>query len=488
MSQVALPLDGGIGMAALRSLPAGWPYSAEEISGQNLARLTGALYRVTKTAGLTAAKVDGILDELAGELGARRPLLLTVLFCPGALPALLPALAGRQSAAPADGWLGTCWMAEAAWRALSNPLTDPDFAAGDRELLVPLAARLRFLALTEPMRQRAETSVLSAAEPDGPPGGIATRLFGTGSWNLLVGRCNEARRIWLDCLDSYQSQPFLAQADPRDVDEEIRTVVFRRGRGAPLGLSGLPLRLTAEDKTVIDDVTERHLLPRFDLRSVIVLGQYDGDGRLGGWHMAITAGTVLCGLAAVVCAVMLRMQAAAGLALACYLLIGAGVLILGPAWAAAWLLRLPAAATVGVIALIALVSSNWGLSTPHAGLAAAIVLAVAACGYLAVEVRNHGVAGRELTRVLGVAGIGAAHALMVSLLGLVYVAPAFAANGARLARLWHAPGYGYAGMILLLATAWCLAVGVFSQVLWDDRPITAPLAHLQWRARGKADD
>src|SRR5260370_31470638 len=114
MSQVALPLDGGIAMAALRSLPAGWPYSAEEISGQNLARLTGTLYRVSKAAGLTAAKVDGILDELAGELAARRPLLLTVLFCPGVLPALLPGLAGRPSAGPADGWLGTCWTAEAA--------------------------------------------------------------------------------------------------------------------------------------------------------------------------------------------------------------------------------------------------------------------------------------------------------------------------------------------------------------------------------------
>ena len=48
--------------------------------------------------------------------------------------------------------------------------------------------------------------------------------------------------------------------------------------------------------------------------------------------------------------------------------------------------------------------------------------------------------------------------------------------------LWHRPGYGRAGMVLLLATAWCLAVGVFSQILWDDRPITAPLAHLSWRS------
>jgi hypothetical protein len=40
------------------------------------------------------------------------------------------------------------------------------------------------------------------------------------------------------------------------------------------------------------------------------------------------------------------------------------------------------------------------------------------------------------------------------------------------------------GLRVLLATAWCLAVGVFSQILWDDRPITAPLAHLSWRSGG----
>ena len=84
---------------------------------------------------------------------------------------------------------------------------------------------------------------------------------------------------------------------------------------------------------------------------------------------------------------------------------------------------------------------------------------------------------------MAVTAIGGAHALMVSLVGLVAVAPAFVASGQSLAHLWHRPGYGHAGMVLLLATAWCLAVGVFSQILWDDRPITSPLAHMAWRSR-----
>ena len=46
MSGFALPLEDGVAAAVLRSRPGGWPYSAEEISGQNLAQLTANLYRV----------------------------------------------------------------------------------------------------------------------------------------------------------------------------------------------------------------------------------------------------------------------------------------------------------------------------------------------------------------------------------------------------------------------------------------------------------
>jgi hypothetical protein len=105
-------------------------------------------------------------------------------------------------------------------------------------------------------------------------------------------------------------------------------------------------------------------------------------------------------------------------------------------------------------------------------------------GYLVVEARNHGVADwASLRRAAAVAAVGAAHALMVSLIGLAVVAPAFVNNGPALASLWRHPSYRHAGMELALATAWCLAVGVFSQILWDDRPITAPLAHLSWQSK-----
>jgi hypothetical protein len=209
---------------------------------------------------------------------------------------------------------------------------------------------------------------------------------------------------------------------------------------------------------------------------------HDRPGRR--WARVLLAGAVvLAAAAAVICAAFLLVHAATIAAAACYLLIFLSVLLITPGWGAMWLLRMPAASAVGIIALIALLPGRL-LGAPAGGWIAVAALAAVSFGYLLVEVRNHGVArGMALWRALLVALGGAAHALMVSLIGLVVVAPAFVNDGAALSALWRQPSYGHAGMALALAAAWCLAVGVFSQILWDDRPITAPLAHLSWRGQ-----
>ena len=53
-----------------------------------------------------------------------------------------------------DAWLGMCWTAEAAWECVTAdaPMASP----GDATVLRPLAARLRFLVLSEPMRWRGQ--------------------------------------------------------------------------------------------------------------------------------------------------------------------------------------------------------------------------------------------------------------------------------------------------------------------------------------------
>jgi hypothetical protein len=170
------------------------------------------------------------------------------------------------------------------------------------------------------------------------------------------------------------------------------------------------------------EIIECHLLPRFDVAGAAVLGLYDESHRR---RIARTAA------AAVASAASLEIQAATTLAAACYVLIGAGVVAYGSAWAAPWLLRLPAAAAVGIIALVGVLPGGWP-RTPPTGWLAALAL--------------------------------------------------FILNGQGLSGIWHHPRYGHAETVLLPATAWCLAVGVLSQILWDDRPITAPLAHLSWRS------
>ncbi len=439
-----------------------------------------------------------ILD-LTARMGSQRPFLAAVLFSPHLVLNRLLESCGSAGKGLADTWIGLCWTAEAAWCAVKDELPgDPAGpAAGDAALLRPLAARLRFLVLSEPMRWQGTPDRAWWGWPDDQVfggSGVLDRVLGPETWRLLAGRGQEARRNWQGFLDAYQSHPLLSQARPEELEQELRTLVFRQPEGgsswrpaAPLGLSAQPLSepvtLTAEDKSVIADVTERHLLPRFSLPDVVRLALYDDNARWRRTRILTGIAVALAGLAAVGCAAALLVDQATIIAAACYLLICAGAVILPAGWSQMWLLRMPAASAVGVIALISFLPGGW-LITPPGGWRAAIVLAAVSAGYLVIEVRNHGAArAAAVPRALLVVVTGAVHALMVSLIGLVVVAPAFVADGASLAALWRRPAYGHAGMVLALATAWCLAVGVFSQILWDDRPITAPLAHLSWRGR-----
>jgi len=78
-----------------------------------------------------------------------------------------------------------------------------------------------------------------------------------------------------------------------------------------------------------------------------------------------------------------------------------------------------------------------------------------------------------------------AHAMLVAAIGLAVLLPAFADHGGDLTGCW-AHGRCPTGalpswLLFMLATAWAYASGVFAQILWDDQPFTAPLAHQRWR-------
>lgn len=80
-----------------------------------------------------------------------------------------------------------------------------------------------------------------------------------------------------------------------------------------------------------------------------------------------------------------------------------------------------------------------------------------------------------------VTAIGLAHAALISLIGLVLIAPAYVEDGRKVHTLWTTTHDKRHWAVLVLATAWCFTAGIFSQILWDDWPITAPLAHLRWQ-------
>ncbi len=117
------------------------------------------------------------------------------------------------------------------------------------------------------------------------------------------------------------------------------------------------------------------------------------------------------------------------------------------------------------------------MAVPKAGWGAPAALLALSFGYLVVEVRNHGVdVGRAVARGSAVTLVGTLHALLVSLVGLVIIAPAYAERpdngpGSPTGSPRTRPaGPGTCSPSPPPAT---LAVGVFSQILWEDRPITA---------------
>src|SRR5260370_423836 len=88
----------------------------------------------------------------------------------------------------------------------------------DRQLLRPVAARLRFLVLSEPFRQRTPNGGAwlprYAAEPR-----PTERVFGTDLEYLFVAACRQARWDWQRHVDEYQSHPVLASGSARELEQ-----------------------------------------------------------------------------------------------------------------------------------------------------------------------------------------------------------------------------------------------------------------------------
>lgn len=495
-------LCGGVLSNARRLSPTG-PSTLDRIWKELTPHLEGLWASVPVSPGPLpeADSVEEAIERFSKHLAARdervRRQLRFLVLCPHEiLTRSLGSGTGHTSPASDEAalrvhWVRACVTVEAVWRCVDSAAD----AYGELARLRPLAARNRFLVLAEPMRYRTDLTspwVPGRASVSRGTGDPTKHVFGTNTRQLLVDRARAARRDWYAYLSAYQSHPLLAQAEFRRIEDELRELCTARGYcTGPLVLSPLSLdkdaRPDGEDEDVAWEVLQNHLLPRFRFLEAAPLTARTTARRCYVYSVSVLA--CGCVLGAVVAALFFgSYQFAAIPAALCYASIGFGTAVFGRAWAALWLLRLPAAATLGMVPLIAFpdwwqrIRFDWQIGPME--LAPLLLLGVS-YGYLVIEARNHDVGRwRAFGRAAAVTAVGALHAFLVALLGLTVIAPVFGekTSNTTIASLWTASDNAPVAA-LVTAAALCLAIGVFSQILWDERPITAPLAHTHWRGK-----
>jgi hypothetical protein len=384
-----------------------------------------------------------------------------------------------------------------AWSQLTTAGQFSSIDERSRNIASAYFARTRWLLLSLPFRPGWEQRI---------PGLDLRRINDESSRILTLAR--QARDDWLAVLVQIDDYPRLKQ--DIDVEAEAQTITSlqltrRRLATANTGLNlALPVPGTSERDRAADPddlvgasvtgyVVTRLLLPRF------AVGQswqvIYGAAR---WPFRVTSGlAALAGIAALVLLVIGLSDPGSGLlgvmpavAVGWY----AWIALASTRWpwsAWPWLMRQPASAAVALLAL-ALAPPDWWHNSgheQHIAVEAAVVLTAVGVGYLYMQAGNQDVRGwRRAWRPPVVAASGYLHALMVTVIGLRYVLPEFAPRPAQppdLSCWWHAAGCGSsalpAWLLVLVAAAWSFAAAVFLQIIWDDQPVTAPLAHVSWR-------
>ncbi|MEV4565133.1 hypothetical protein AB0K12_15310 [Nonomuraea sp. NPDC049419] len=371
-----------------------------------------------------------------------------------------------------------------AWYALAVKNEVPILVERDAKLGAAFLVRTRWLLFSAPFRQD---------------------LAGKALVDSRIERARQTREEWLTVLDSIQEHPSLARHINVETEATDLTSVEISQASLNIGRSDDDPPRTG----IVGNVVTRILLPRFAWFAALrVLHRMHGRCLLFGVCGALAF--FLAAAATVLTAVFGiwtdGYTAAAVLGLFGYGFIAVWSAMVQPSFNAIWLLRQPASSAVGLLGLSALHPDWWATTSNGTARTTAAVLLAIGFGYLLIEAGNHiGPApGRSaaphvrrwaLARRVGVVGVfGVCHAALVSIIGLRFVVPAFNehAEGANNTTVsiacWWTPER-CAPMLdpldpwvmVLIATAWSFVSGVFLQILWDDQPITAPLAHVSWR-------
>jgi len=452
-----------------------------------------------------AAAVEALLNAVTARLtGDQGALELLIRNPVAALRINHPHPSSSTAAPPYTWWPPAALLLAACLRAVDRIITSggaagPALSVEEAERLRPLAVTNAFLVLSEPFRHPPESTAWWPHYHDpqqassGPIGALfGETLLGENTWHIYIRETRKARADLLDALDGYQDRPEMAELGPHHIESLLALAAWRDDHdpGRPLvvpdATGGLNASPTVSDRQAVEHLAERHWLPRFAWWPV-ACGAFAGHLNGGNGRTAVTRGAAV--LAVVLFAVQFflyftgRAVGAGCAGLAAYLAVGVSALSGGPLARYTWMLRLPAAAGVGALVLITLTASWW--KNPTTGWVwAYLVLGAAAMAYLIIECLGHGVSPGRVYRAAGVWVAALIYSASITSIILVFVAPAFADSGAALQTLLDTPELVPRLQVWGTATAWCLAVGILSQIIWDDQAITAPLAHVTWR-KGK---
>ena len=291
---------------------------------------------------------------------------------------------------------------------------------------------------------------------------------------------SDAQEQWLRILDKMYDDPWLLDRDPAEITDFVRDIA----RPFPSTDNEDKTELTERRLRVVDAVTSRHLLPRFD-----IAGAGQAVQNVHGWLAPATwlAGASMLALS-VVFAGRANLAAAVLIALAAY----AGVVVIAAAKGAMVLhplcLRASAGAVLGAFALFAV--DGWEQHVVGFDPSLHLGLMLAPLAYLLVEARQRqqqtGVAfGRAVVVYLAVTLQSAA----VAVIAVGVAGPTFLSNGnvslveGNMSRTWLIQSWQSRMYLVMFVAGAAATAGTFLQVLWEDKSITAPLSRFTWGTR-----
>ncbi|MGW5219895.1 hypothetical protein ACWEQA_18680 [Nocardia sp. NPDC004085] len=345
----------------------------------------------------------------------------------------------------------------------------------------------------------------------------------------LRAEARTARDQWLGCLTRWEDDPFLATRSSTALETDLRWLRTTWPRQRPHRGDTAPdwpqppteLRFGNDDDTtaVADELAQLWLERGSIIEASRTLSPVNPTARTKTFARRFTVAVYPLAASVVVALLLCGYTWLARLLAPALLVAGLIAAVRSPRrYLPLALLRIPAAATVG-IALLLTLTPAWWVNSWVWPIGAALIGAAAL--YLILEARQHGTSlAIAARRGLILTTLGVVHAAVLSIAALGFVIPAMGEHGRCMSGWWNqpitqrlplsteSPGFDADSSTespgleadscakalrsqsaaapleaLVLMTGWSLAFGLGTQILWDERPVTAPLGRIR-RTRG----